>query len=154
MGRRGQQCICCAPLWWSNRQQREILQVQVPTGAPGGPFYLLGSVASLSLGGHCTGPSPGKTPGNERMHPGWRCARVLRPPEADQSAPWATARRRRTAAAHVFPKDAAPGATGPETPCCLLGWFQLHSSILFGNKRLDGDPRASRGSSRATPMEG
>lgn len=103
----------------------------MPTEAPGGLFYSLGSVASLSLGGHCTDPSPGKTPGKERMHPGWRCARVLRPPEADPSAPGATAGRRRTAAAHAFPTDAAPGARGPELRGrCLLGWFQFHNTIL------------------------
>lgn len=65
------------------------------------------------------------------MHPGWRCARVLRPPEADPSAPGATAGRRRTAAAHAFPTDAAPGARGPELRGrCLLGWFQFHNTIL------------------------
>lgn len=49
-----------------------------------GPGAHRGSWGPFSLGRHHTGPSPGKMPGKDGMHPGWRCAHAQQPGSGTQ----------------------------------------------------------------------
>lgn len=62
--------------------------------------------------------------------------------------------RLRKASTRMQPGARSPEPKGGETLCCLLRWFQLPGTILYGNKCLDCDSQASRGSSPAALIEG